>query len=271
MGPVSPLPSIDHAVLAVSSLAGAVEAFEAAGFTVMPGGRHGELPTENAIVPFADGSYLELLAARDPVTREDWRSLSTGPGWSRHLRGVSAIARRFLPSMAAEDGVVDWCLRSGDLMRDAARLRRLGHVAAGPVAMQRERPDGERLAWSLLLPESRLLPFWIAARTPRERRVPALPGPHANGARGIASVRIRASVVPMAALALGDAFDVLPAADPTGVTRLDLGRWRIELVPGEREGPDAVAVRGCAGLPDTVRALGVLDGEGVEGRQRPAT
>lgn len=259
MEDVSSLSSLDHVVVAVSSLAGAVDTFEAAGFTVVPGGRHDELPTENALVPFADGSYLELLAARDPVTRDDWRSLAAGPEWARHLRGVSAIARRFLPSLAGADGVVDWCLRSADLARDAARLRRLGHVAAGPVAMQRERPDGERLAWSLLLPESRLLPFWIADRSPRERRVPAVPAPHANGARGIAGVRLRASVVPLAALALGDTFDVVPEADPAGASRLDLGDWRIELMAGEREGPDAVSVRGSAGLSEAVRALGVRD------------
>jgi hypothetical protein len=261
MEPVSSVPSLDHVVVAVSSLAGAVDTFAAAGFTVMPGGRHDVLPTENALVPFPDGSYLELLAVRDTVTRDDWRSLAAGPGWARHLRGVSAIARRFLPSLAGADGVVDWCLRSTDLARAAARLRRLGHVAAGPVAMERERPDGERLAWSLLLPESRLLPFWIADRSPRERRVPAMPAPHANGARGLASVRIRASAVPMAALALGDTLDVVPEADPAGATTLDLGRWRIALLPGEREGPDAVSVRGAAGLPDAVRALGVRDGD----------
>jgi hypothetical protein len=248
---------LDHIVVAVSSLEGAVRAFEDAGFTVFPGGRHAELPTENALIPFADGSYLELLAVRDPVTRDDWRSLAAGPEWSRHLRGVSAIARRFLPSLAGEDGVVDWCLRSGTLEREAARLRRLDQPAAGPVPMARERRDGERLEWSLLIPEWRLLPFWIADRTPRERRVPAMPAPHANGARGIAGVRLRAGVVAMAALSLGDALDVIPGADASGGTRLEPGTWRIEMVPGEPEGACGVSLDGCTFLPDAIRALGV--------------
>lgn len=254
---VSSMPSLDHVVVAVSSLAGAVDAFETAGFTVVPGGRHDELPTENALVPFPDGSYLELLAARDPVTRDDWRSLAAGREWSRHLRGVSAIARRFLPSLAGEDGVVDWCLRSADLARDAARLKRLGHVAAGPVAMMRERPTGDRLAWSLLLPESRLLPFWIADRTPRERRVPAISAAHPNGAYAIVSIRIRAGGLAMAALGLGDLFDVVPGSDPAGVTTLDVGGWRIDMDSGEAEGAFAAGIAGCDVLPDAIRALGL--------------
>jgi hypothetical protein len=123
--------------------------------------------------------------------------------------------------------------------------------------MERERPDGERLAWSLLLPESRLLPFWIADRTPRERRVPAPSGPHANGATGIASVRIQVAHVPTDALALGDILGVVPAPDAGGAT-LDAGAWRLDLSPGVPEGIRALEVRGCKELPAAVRALGVL-------------
>ncbi len=252
--------AIDHVVVTVPALAPAVSVFEAAGFTVMPGGRHDAVPTENALVCFVDGGYLELLAARDATAREEWRVLAASPAWERHLHGVSAIARRFLPSLAGDDGVSDWSFRGSALGAQAARLRRMGSVATGPVPMSRERSDGERLAWELLLPESRLLPFWIADRTPRERRVPATPGAtsHANGARGIAMVRLRAASVPTAALALGDVFDVVPAAAADGSTRLTMGEWRIEVIPGEPEGACVVALAGCATLPDELRSLGVL-------------
>ena len=63
--------ALDHVVVVLPALGPAVEAFAAAGFTVTPGGRHDALPTENALVCFADGSYLELLAARDPSAREE--------------------------------------------------------------------------------------------------------------------------------------------------------------------------------------------------------
>src|SRR5512134_3629772 len=168
---------LDHVVVAVASLETASETLRNAGFSVLPGGRHDALPTENALVCFADGSYLELIAAREPEDRVEWRALARdAAAWERHLHGVSAIARRFLPMLAGPDGVADWCVSGSRIEDVAARLRSLALPAAGPLPMRRERRDGERLEWELLLPESRLLPFWIRDRTARERRVPGTPG-----------------------------------------------------------------------------------------------
>ncbi len=254
---------LDHAVVVVPSLAQATRDFGAAGFTVLAGGRHDALPTENALVCFADGTYLELLATRDPATRDELRGLRASDGWERHLRGISAVARRFLPCLAGPDGVADWALGAASLASVAAGLRAQGIAAAGPVAMIRERKDGERVAWELLLPESALHPFWIADRTPRERRVPAgaLATTHANRARGIAVVRVHAPSVPVAALALGDALDARPALRPDGVSALELGGWRVELAAGEPAGARAVRLAGCAPLPQSVSGLGVLAAE----------
>ena len=251
-------PHLDHVVVVVGSLAGAKAAFESAGFTVVAGGRHDALPTENALVCFADGSYLELLATRDPETRDELRALRSGAGWERHLKTVSAVARRFLPSLAGPDGVADWVVRTDSLARPAGSLRSAGLKAAGPVAMSRERPDGERLSWELLLPEFALHPFWIADRTPRERRVPADAGAtnHANGAVGIGTVRVRAPNLPMAALELGDVLGTPPRAE-SGVTALDLGGVRIEVVDGEPEGACGVTLVGCGALPEAIGALGI--------------
>src|SRR5262252_4447642 len=157
---------LDHVVVVVTSLADATRAFAAAGFTVTPGGRHDAIPTENALICFADGSYVELLATREPGTRDELRALRASDRWQRHVQGVSAVARRFLPLLAGPDGVADWVLRGAPLPRRAAALRAVGAKAAGPVRMSRERPDGERLEWEMLLPESMLHAFWIADRTP---------------------------------------------------------------------------------------------------------
>src|SRR5439155_13107009 len=127
----------DHAVVVVSSLDRATHEFTAAGFTVLPGGRHDVLPTEIVLVCFADDSYLELLATSDPATRDELRVLRASDGWERHLRGVSAVARRFLPLLAGADGVADWVLHADSLARPAARLRSRGIVASGPVRMSR--------------------------------------------------------------------------------------------------------------------------------------
>src|SRR5262245_3306416 len=249
---------LDHVVVVVSSLVDASALFSSAGFTVTPGGRHDATPTENAIVAFADGSYLELLATRDPATRDELRALRAGAGWDRHLKGVSAIARRFLPALAGADGVADWVLRGDALARRGAALRALGVKASGPVAMARERPDGVRLEWELLLPETRLHAFWITDRTPRDMRVPsgATATAHANGAAGIAAVWLRATSVPTAALELGESLGTVPSVH-AGVTTLVLDGARLEVVDGGPEGAYGVALAGCAALPDALTALGV--------------
>jgi hypothetical protein len=255
---------LDHVVVVVTSLADATATFTAAGFTVTPGGRHDDVPTENALIGFGDGSYLELLAAREPGTRRELRALKASGGWERHLKGVSAIARRFLPALAGADGVADWVLcddlaaTAGALGRRAATLRALGVKASGPVAMARERPDGVRLEWQLLLPESRFHPFWIADRTPRERRVPGEAGmtTHANGARGIATVRVRTPGAALAALELGETLGVVPRAGAQGSV-LELAGFQVEVDEGEAAGAFGVRLAGCAQLPAAIVSLGV--------------
>ena len=253
---------LDHVVVVVRSLEQASREFAAAGFTVIPGGVHDATPTQNALVCFADGSYLELLATRDLATRDELSALRAGGGWERHLRSASAVARRFLPALAGPDGVADWVLRAATLPPHAAALRRLGAQAAGPVPMERVRPDGERLAWELLLPESRLLPFWIADRTPRARRVPgeAAATTHANGATALALVRLRASAVPLAALLLGDALGTRPALRPGGTSVIEADGFTLEFASGEPEGAFEVGIRGTGALPESLAALGVTAG-----------
>lgn len=252
-------PAFDHAIVVVSSLPESVNSFERAGFTVTPGGKHDAVPTENALVCFADGGYLELLATRDRETRTELRRLRATERWELHVRGVSAVARRFLPLLAGPDGVADWVVRSESIARDAPRLRAAGVVASGPVEMSRERPDGERIAWQLLLPESPLHPFRIADRTPRERRVPEdeHSTTHANGATGVAAVHLRAPVVPLAALDLGGALGVVPVIGASGASVLALGEWRVELIAGEPAGAFAVTLAGFRQVPPDLAALGI--------------
>ena len=62
---------IDHIVILVADLDRAQAEYAAAGFTVVPGGEHAGGLTHNALVAFADGTYLELLAFRRPLA--SWR------------------------------------------------------------------------------------------------------------------------------------------------------------------------------------------------------
>jgi catechol 2,3-dioxygenase-like lactoylglutathione lyase family enzyme len=84
---------LDHLVILVRDLDQAVREYEVLGFTVTPGGEHADGLTRNALIPFRDGSYLELVAFLDP---EDPRENVWG--W-----------RAFLPSGG---GLIDYCAAS---------------------------------------------------------------------------------------------------------------------------------------------------------------
>ena len=251
--------SLDHVIVVVPALQGAIEDFRAAGFTVLPGGRHEGLPTENALVVFADGTYLELLAAREPDARESLRELHGTERWARHLHESSALARRFLPSLAGPDGVADCALRTAQLDRVAAESRRRGYAMTGPVELGRERPDGQKLAMRLLFPAERWLPFLIEDRTPMALRIPAEPAAraHANGAGGIARVTVRAGGVVSAAMGYVDHFDARITPRVDGAADVAFGRELLTLVEGEPHGACGVALAGVAALPPGITALGL--------------
>ena len=59
---------LDHLVILVRDLDQAVREYEVLGFTVTSGGEHADGLTRNALIPFRDGSYLELVAFLDPQT-----------------------------------------------------------------------------------------------------------------------------------------------------------------------------------------------------------
>ena len=157
---------LDHVVLVVPDLARAVVEWERRGFTVTPGGEHTGGLTHNALVGFADGSYVELIAFHDVTAargKHQWQPIAErGGGWS------------------------DFALLSDDLAADARALGPL--VARPPEDGGRTRPDGVRIAWRtarLVSP----LPFVIEDVTARDLRVPGgTAASHANGVAGIVRV-----------------------------------------------------------------------------------
>jgi hypothetical protein len=216
------------------------------------------LPTENALVPFADGAYLELLAFRDSGARAELRALRASARWAAHLHGTSAIARRFLPRLAGPDGVADAVVAGERLARFAAESRRREFVVTGPVAMRRERAGAEALAWDLLLPAEDAIPFLIEDRTPRMWRVPASPQAvsHANAASGIAAVELGAADPAAAALRLADLFGARLASHD-GRTRVSFAGIEWWLGTASADGARGVRLAGVRTLPAAIEALGV--------------
>ncbi len=159
---------VDHLVILVDDLARAATDYAALGFVVVTGGEHADGRTHNALVSFADGAYLELLA---------FRAEAPGHPWWRHV--------------AAGEGLIDFALLPGDTAEDVTAARARGLEIAGPYPGGRNRPDGVRLEWQTARPASPELPFLCGDVTPRELRVP---GPnawdHDNGVRGLARVSV---------------------------------------------------------------------------------
>lgn len=172
------LTGIDHLVIAVPDLDTARKQYEALGFTVVPGGRHPH-GTHNALVGFADGSYLELIAFYQPNPEHKW--------WEPLQRG---------------GGLVDYCLATDDLRGDTAAFRRAGVEIDDPSPLSRVRPDGYQLRWVLSIPrkgQRGVAPFLIEDETPRAERVPRQTR-HANGVTGIAVLTVAvADPAPVAA------------------------------------------------------------------------
>ncbi|KAK5105802.1 hypothetical protein LTR62_002144 [Meristemomyces frigidus] len=147
-------------------------------FSLSPGGRHSDSKTENRLVIFQDGTYLELIAFinDDPAKRK-------GHWWDK------------------PNGIVDFaCTTSGDFAYEdlQQRLRDSGSGIsyAAPQEGGRRMPDGQELEWKVTFPlgaERGEVPFWCHDVTPRERRVPVHNGKteHPCGAVGMAGITIK--------------------------------------------------------------------------------
>ncbi|MDT8839987.1 VOC family protein [Paraburkholderia fungorum] len=161
--------SLDHIVIRVHDLTRTIEDFTALGFTVQQGGTHADGVTHNALIGFADGSYIELIAFLQAAPQRRWWNVGQRHG----------------------DGFVDYALLPSSVgaVIDAAHGRGLQYE--GPQAGGRVRPDGARLEWQTGRPQTSDLPFLCGDITPRALRVAeGAVREHANGVRGVASLTV---------------------------------------------------------------------------------
>lgn len=183
--------SIDHVVILVEDLSAATGNFASLGFTVVPGGEHTGGRSHNALICFADGSYLELIAFKQRSTSRDLII-------PKHVRAEelmgsqnSSAGRRMLSWETAGEGLVDYALLPQTIADAIARAHRRGLALEGPVPGGRLRPDGQQVAWQLGIPDTFDLPFLCADVTPRALRVPeGVARQHTNGATGIGAILV---------------------------------------------------------------------------------
>ncbi len=212
---------LDHLVIAVDDLARAIADYTRLGFTVVPGGEHPDGATHNALVAFADGTYLELLAFLAPNPAHRW--------WGRG------------------PGLIDFAVLPDDTAAVVAEAQARGLALSGPSTGGRVRPDGVRLVWQTALAPARGLPFLCGDVTPRSLR---LPDPaswhHANGALGITRLTVAVADLALAAAQYQALLGVAPQPDVAGVA-VRLAGTEIVLTPTSAQaGPVAACLRATA-------------------------
>ena len=223
--------TIDHLVILVKNLDTAITDYRALGFHVLPGGTHAEGATHNALVSFADGSYLELIAFLDHRIPHRWAA----------------------PAKQGLEGFIDYALLPGSVPEVVAAARARGLDYQGPFDGGRIRPDGERLVWQTGLPASRDLPFLCGDVTARTLRVPGGDAHmHANGTRGVATLTVLVrdldtSLARYAALLGPQVPDSVQPFSLPGVglrqALLPLGSATLALVSPDGDAPEGAALR----------------------------
>lgn len=148
MGRPTPPPDVDHLIYGVPDLGAGRDRIERLlGVRPVPGGRHPDYGTRNALVGLGPETYLEVMAP--------------DPDLPRPTDGVLfGLDERVSP------GFVTWALRGEEIEARAAEAGSHG-LALGPVeAGSREKPDGTVLTWKLtdprVLPCGGAVPFLIA-------------------------------------------------------------------------------------------------------------
>lgn len=145
--------TIDHLLFAWPDHSEVLAACETVGLDPTFGGVHDGGETQNSLIAFPDGSYLEFMTPTEPGTQPDrWAGIVD------HWQGPE-----------------NWCIRA-DVRDLLSRTIASGAPVDGPHPGSRERPDGIRVEWvtgSYGPPELRgVLPFAIADRTPQRYRIP---------------------------------------------------------------------------------------------------
>ena len=186
---------IDHIVIAVHSLERAIATYRGLGFSVVEGGRH-PYGSYNALIGFADGSYIELLSFYEDSPAHPWWALL-------HERG---------------GGLIDFCLATDDIGGDLDALRAQGVDPGDLSEGGRARPDGYQVRWinnKVGGDWQGLIPFLIEDVTPRDERLPTQ-CEHSNGVTGIHSIALATDDVsrPAAVMAALLGAEGQPVAGP---------------------------------------------------------
>lgn len=163
----------DHLVLLVRDLDKVTTDFEKLGFVVLERNDTSHGPTRFRFVSFNDGAYILLTAFSSDEAR---------------------AAHRLGPVLAAGEGWADYSFLVDDARATGRSLKAAGIPVAGPVEVANTVAGGHKWALDLLMAGRGTegdvaLPFLVSDRQGARHRVPG-PSTHANGANGVAGVKV---------------------------------------------------------------------------------
>ena len=204
-------------------------------FTVTPGGVHADGRTENKLIVFQDGTYIELIAfINDDPTRK------AGHIWGNKETGLIDFALTSPATPGGDSAARDYAaLRARIWGTDHRSPRTLGIDYFEPIEGGRTRPDGTQVRWKVTLPTyihtghrhrghspTGSVPFLCHDVTPRSLRVDPtsiISTTHPSAVKGIAQFTI---IVPPSQLEeYIDMYAVILNTRPVramGTTRLEL-------------------------------------------------
>ena len=180
----------DHLVIFVSNLDYAINDFTDLGFKVARGGSHGL--TENALIIFANQTYIELLALK-PFWHSPFMRIANRLGllqWQSERK--ANIYCRLLRWVNGDIGPVDWCVSVTDLESTLGRWKDSHLDVLKSETFARARVDGGIVRWYLGGAKSHDLPILLEDITPIDYRVPlAGTTDHPNGAVEIRAIQFK--------------------------------------------------------------------------------
>jgi hypothetical protein len=184
---------LDHIVFLVDDLEKATKDFQKAGYIVSKGGKHDNKLTENALIHFENGTFLELLALQ-----KTWKlqllkwflRISLRKFNFDTYRSIPDVKMRFAArALLNQSGVIDFCLLAKNGLADYEEIKNRNLPLTPAVEMKRLRPDGITLKWHIFAPHEGFLPFAMTPYQPPFKPDSANLA-HPNGAKGFEKVTV---------------------------------------------------------------------------------
>jgi hypothetical protein len=181
--------TFDHVVHVVQDLPQATKDFQDQGFTVTPGGVHFRGVSENNLIFFKDGTFIELLTLRKSFNAKMLRMLHRTKLFKKWQYSAKyGVAYRFYNrAIEQPDGLTDFCLLVDDPSANYERIQQAGVFLTDMLHAGRKKTDGSIVSWQMFAPYIADLPFLRSDYVPKAE-LPSSATDHANGIMGISAI-----------------------------------------------------------------------------------